>query len=233
MSNFSRRLRLLIDFSSYEWGRQKIVVLGALIATVGVTACDAGKGSDTPPRQVVGIPQSAPVGLVAGSPEAEAVLDALNDPNLTWIMLVDEVGVSEIAATGWTTFRLEQPFESLDHVMAIDGVTSDDVTQLAVWAWANGYLPIETELLGTWDDVDFTETAATVTLRLVNEADERMLDEEIGLDTRAVTSILAARPVISMTELSGLFWIGPDTMAQLKHFALEYYSVTETTAAIE
>jgi hypothetical protein len=233
MSNLSKRLRLLIERLIRERGRRNSAVFACVIVPLCLTGCADNGEFHLVESSANGTAAAKHVELQDGSPEATAVLDALNDPSLTWSTLVEEVGVSELAATSWTEWRAVQPFQVLEEVRTAAGVTPGDISLVAVWAWDNGYLPIETDLLGTWDGVDFTATAAAFTLKLVNEADKRMLDEVVGLDMRAVQSIMDARPVASMTELSSLFWIGPDTMEQLKQFALDFYASDVTDMVSE
>lgn len=231
MSNISRRLRLLIDLLIRERGRRKIAVVVHMCALCCSVSCLDLRASGALKAGGVAVGSTANhVQLVSGTPQADAVLSALNDPTVTVALLIEDVGVTQFAAESWIDWRESQPFTSIDDVVHAAGVTPSDVTLLARWAWGNGYLPIEAELLGTWDGVDFTADTAALTLRLVNEAEARVLDEDVGLDSRAVDSILDARPVASMTELSSLFWIGPDTMALLKESAIAMYATSPPSA---
>jgi len=73
-------------------------------------------------------------------------------------------------------------------------------------------------LAGTWDGVHFTEEQALAVLDLVDTASEGELDHDVPLDSRAVRSILYARPVGSMGRLSGLYFVGEDALLNLREY---------------
>ena len=77
----------------------------------------------------------------------------------------------------------------------------------------------QSALAGTWDGVDFTEEEALAVLEIVDTASEDELDHDVPLDSRAVRSILYARPVGSMSRLSGLYFVGEDALLNLRDYA--------------
>ena len=219
MTCTSRRIRLLNRLS-----RSRSLLCVSLVVSLGLggSGCAEIAGSERQGSAVTqqgsGEPQ---VTLVDGTAAAAAVLTALNDPFLTLERLTNEIGVGAEAASAWIAFRRLQPFTEVGQIIYAPGVQPLDINRLAFWAWEHGYLPHGDAFLGTWDGVEFTVDAAERTLRLVNEADHTVLDHDIGLDSRAVESILAARPVHTIAELSTLFWVGPEAMMLLKNSALE------------
>ena len=221
MSYTPQRLRLGIIWHAAKWSRCTDNCLAVLICLLAIGACEAPTAEFA---TVTGSSEAGPTDffeLRDGTPEASAVLRALNDPAVTVDRLISEVGVSHDAAQSWIAYRDHQSFRELAEVLFADGVTERDVELLAQWAWSSGYLPYGESTLGTWDDVEFTVEAAQRTLYLANKAEKVVLDEIVGLDRRAVESILSARPVSTIAELSTLFWIGPEAMQLLKAFALE------------
>src|SRR5690606_27583784 len=101
----------------------------------------------------------------------------------------------------------------------------------AEFATARGYVPHGDDLLGTYDGVPFSVDEALATVALVNDASEATLDVELGLDRRAVDSILAARPLQSVLALSELYYVGESALSKLKLAAFDGGEPTLTASA--
>ena len=85
---------------------------------------------------------------------------------------------------------------------------------------ANSVL-LEEGMVGTWDGVSFTFAEAEATVALANEASSGYLDDDLGLDARAVNSILDARPLTSVHRLSELYYVGNLALTILRDASLQ------------
>ena len=65
------------------------------------------------------------------------------------------------------------------------------------------------------NDVSFTVAEAEAVVELSNTADPNTLDDKIGLDSRAAHSIVDARPVSTVQEISGLYYVGASALTKL------------------
>jgi hypothetical protein len=163
--------------------------------------------------------------LVDGSPEAVGLVGFLNDPATTYVVLDDEVPLDRRAAGGLIARRDgsdrvsgtsdDKLFGSLAEVDAVRWVGPVSLDRMASYAKYAGYVPEWTDTLGTWDGVTFTVYEAQGTIDFVNEASEAMLDDEVPLDRRAVESILKARPLETVAQLSKLYFVGHSAMELL------------------
>ena len=86
-------------------------------------------------------------------------------------------------------------------------------------------------MLGTFDSVTFSVSEADRALDLVNDASDTTLDDEVGLDPRAVSSILAARPIDTMGQLAALYYVGPTAMRNIREFSAAPAETCEGIAA--
>lgn len=75
------------------------------------------------------------------------------------------------------------------------------------------------DIVGTWDGVDFSADEAQAVLSFVNHATLEQLDADVGLDLRAARSIVEAQPIADMATLSGLFFVGEVTLSLIKQAA--------------
>ena len=153
--------------------------------------------------------------LVDGSPEAVGVVNFLNDAATTFAVLDDDVPLDRRAATNLIERRDAWPFATLAQVDAVKWVGPKSLDRLATFAEDAGHVPGWTDTLGTWDGITFTVYEAEGTINFVNEASEATLDDEVPLDRRAVNSILEARPLASVLELSELYYVGHSAMELL------------------
>jgi len=190
-------------------------VLLALAATLLAAACrsdvDPGSGA-----------------LVDGTPDAVGVLGLLNDPATTFTVLDVDAGLDRRAAENLTAHRDgpdgaagtadDDRFDTIEEVDAVPYVGPAMLDRLLAFARERGFVPAGDDVLGVWDEVAFTVDEAEATLAWVNAATEEELDEVLR-DSRPVNSILEARPLASMLEVSELYFVGPTMMQRLRDAA--------------
>lgn len=168
--------------------------------------------------------------IVEGSPEAVGVLAFLNDASTTFEVLDDEVRLDRRAAESLIEHR-DGPdglhgtaddllYQSIAEVDRRYFVGTAALMALADWAWEHGWVPSDAdEVIGTWDGVTFTTAEAEAVLELANTAEAAFLDDEVGLDRRAVDSILDARPIATVADLADLYYVGGTALRRLKDVA--------------
>ncbi len=165
--------------------------------------------------------------IVEGSPEALGVIAFLNDANTTFALLDDQVGLDRRAAEsiiahrngpdgelGWLQDNL---FESIADVDDCYYVGNNALNKLHHWALDHNWVALDpNDELGVFDGVAFTVAQAEATVELANTAGPNYLDDNLGLDSRAVNSIVAARPIASVQHLSELYYVGKSALTTLK-----------------
>lgn len=164
---------------------------------------------------VAGDSDSVARALFDDTPDAVGVLALVNDPATTEAILDVDVALDVRAARGLVAGR---PFASIDDVDAVAYVGPVALERLVAYAAARGYTPSGSDVLGVYDGVPFTVDEAERALGLVNEVSDGVLRVEVGLDSRAVTSIVDARPVPSVRALSELYWVGGAMLGRIKSF---------------
>jgi hypothetical protein len=160
-----------------------------------------------------------------GSVEATAMLAFLNDPATTMTVLDYQVPLDKRAAgnlighrdggDGASGTSDDDLFGTVAEVDAVRWVGVATIDRLAAYALALGYGLEDDDELGTWDGVTFTVAEAAATIAFVNDASESMLDDEVPLNSRAVASIMDARPLSTVAELSDLYYVGNSAMELL------------------
>jgi hypothetical protein len=156
------------------------------------------------------------VPLVDGTPRAVGVLRLVNDPDTSVAELDDDVPLDRRAALGIVDAR---PFDIADDLDAVPWVGAVALDRLGSYALAEGWVPQGADLLGTWDGVSFTVDQAEHALRLANEESDGVLRFEVGLSTRTVTEIIAARDggaIESVMALAAVPWVGPQSLRALR-----------------
>lgn len=165
-----------------------------------------------------------------GSAEALGVLDLLNDPATTEAVLDLDVALDIRAArsiidyrdgkdgeAGTSDDRLFTDLESVDDRYYVGDAALEAILRYAVF---HGYVALyPDDILGTWDGVTFTLGSAECVVVAVNETDLDVLDDDVGLDSRAVNSIAEARPIHSVLELAGLWYVGTSALTKLQDCA--------------
>jgi len=165
--------------------------------------------------------------LVAdGTPEAVGLLKFLNTGSTTFEILDDEVPLDRRAAQNLIDHRNgpdgvfntsdDDLFDSVLEVDEIAYVGETALERLLHYACLDGWVPEGSDLLGTYDGVTFSAAEADAVLVFVNAAGEAELDYDLGLDRRAVSSIIEARPVRSVEQLSQLYYVGKTALSKLK-----------------
>jgi hypothetical protein len=169
-------------------------------------------------------------GIVSGTPEAIGLLDFLNDPSTTFEVLDLDVGLDRRAAGNLIGHRNggdnvygttdDDLFGSIREVDAVRWVGPRSIEKIVGFADSFGFVPTGTDYLGTWDGVDFTVDESDWTLDFVNSASEVQLDDDLGLNRRAVNSILDAGEIRSVAQLASLYYVGKSALRTLKGAAL-------------
>lgn len=157
--------------------------------------------------------------LTDGTPTAAGILNLLNASSTTFEVLDIDVPLDRRAARNLITYRNKHGlFRTLAEVDGVRWVGPVAISLLGSFADQHGWVPAGGDLLGTWDGVAFTVDEATWTLAFVNTASEQELDFDAALDSRAVTSILAARPLDSILTLSELYYVGQSALLKLREY---------------
>lgn len=202
--------------------------LAAALAVFALGACDApeAEGEALPAEPTAGKADGSFGLLVDGTPEAIGMLALVNDPGTSFEVLDDNVGLDRRAAQSITDFRAGEDglYEggTFDDGIFTEVAQVDDryyvgataLSRLLDYALAEDYVPQGGDLLGTWDDVAFTVDEAEDALTWINASTDEALDAE--LNRRAVNSIVAARPLASVQQLSFLHYVGPTAMLTIR-----------------
>ncbi len=164
--------------------------------------------------------------LTDGTPEGVGVLRLLNDRQTSLQTLDIDARMNRRAATGLIAHRNgddgvagtrdDDRFDTIDEVDAVRYVGPTAMGRLVAYAHVAALVPEGDELLGTYDRVPFSVDQAEATLTLVNTASRQMLDIDLALNRRAVASIMSARPIASVMELSRLYYVGASALNILK-----------------
>jgi hypothetical protein len=152
--------------------------------------------------------------LADGTPATAGVLGFLNDSSTTLAVLDTEVPLNVQAAQGLIDWR-EGPdgvsgtlddrfFASIEQVDAVPYVGPAALATLEAYARGTGRvdMPLD-ERVGTFDGVDFHLAEARRVLQVANVASSATL-QGAGVSAAAVQSLIAARPIVHMVELSRL-----------------------------
>jgi hypothetical protein len=165
---------------------------------------------------------------VAGTPDELALTRFLNDASTTESVLDVQVALDKRAAHNLVAHRNgadgvlgtadDDLFDSSAEVDAIPYVGMATMTKLTAYANAGGWVK-DGELFGTFDGVPFTVAQARATIPYVNSASVQALDGSVGLDARAVKSIVAARPIATLAQLSSLYYVGASALTKIRNAA--------------
>jgi hypothetical protein len=159
---------------------------------------------------------------VAGTPDELALLRFVNDASTTVDVLDVQVMLDSRAAKNIIAHRDGgDRFDSIDEVDAIAYVGPAALDKLVAFARAGGWVH-DDELFGTFDGVSFTVAEARAAITLVNTATDATLRDTVKLDSRAVRSIVDARPVLTMAELADLYYVGNAMMTRIRTIRLGY-----------
>lgn len=179
--------------------RRSLLLLAALSA---LTACEDEATQETA--------DATATVYAEGTRDARAAVDFLNDP-VTDLARLKLAGVTSSTAAKAVLARRDgddgdpgtdddEPFETLADFDAVKGIGTATIKKVAIYARARGF----GNERGFYQTVYFTEDQADRTLALVNTTSAKTLDAETSIDARALKSIEAARPILSMKELTSI-----------------------------
>ena len=164
-----------------------------------------------------------------GTPEGAALLTLLNAETTTYEVLDDDVPLDKRAAGNliahrdggdreWGTSD-DDIYNDLNEVDDVRWVGPAAIERLVDFVLDEGLVPADDDILGTYDGVSFTVAEAEAVVELSNTADPNTLDDNIALDSRAADSIVDARPLSTVQEISGLYYVGASALTKLKDYA--------------
>lgn len=201
----------------------RVSTLAFVIAVMGLAGC-------ADPQSDPGDVEASASALSEGSPEAIGLLAFLNAPATTVTVLDVDAALDARAAKGLIAHRDgvdrkggtadDNRFDTIAEVDGVAYVGTSALEALLAYARKHGFVPAGAETLGTYDSVLFTVAEGTATLALANTATSDHLDKDLRLDSRAVKSILKARPIPSVLALSKLAYVGTAALKTLKQAAL-------------
>jgi hypothetical protein len=96
------------------------------------------------------------------------------------------------------------------------------LNRLVSYAREYGWLPEGSELLGIFEGVAFSVDEAAMALGVVNSGTEYQLRRDVGLDVRAVESLVLARPITSLPHLAQVPNVGPSALMSLRDYVVRY-----------
>ncbi|MCB9598331.1 MAG: hypothetical protein H6719_36795 [Sandaracinaceae bacterium] len=169
--------------------------------------------------------EDAAVSALEGTREGYGILRLLNDGEGTTAAFLDvDVALDRRAAQnlinhrdGWDgVFGTadDDLFDSIAEVDAVSYVGPSALERLREFAVLNDYVPGDNAHLGTYDGVDFTYGEADRVLDFVNVATDAEL-ADASVPSRAITSIVDARPIATVAVLADLYWVGQRTLEHL------------------
>ncbi|MBN2493435.1 MAG: helix-hairpin-helix domain-containing protein [Deltaproteobacteria bacterium] len=160
-------------------------------------------------------------GVTFSGYEVGVVMDIVNHASLE--VLDDEVGIVSTAARNIVDNR---PIDSMDALDAVPYVATQAFQRLKAWIpnWTppsspdGGQPEPEPDEPQVVSGVSFSAAEATAVLEIANSASSAQLDDEAGLDTRAASQIVAARPIADLPALDAVPYVGATALEQLKAF---------------
>ncbi|MCP3140947.1 proprotein convertase P-domain-containing protein [Pyxidicoccus xibeiensis] len=196
------------------------------ISTVLPVLVSCGAPPSTEPSPAVLMSQTQ--ALADGTPATTGVLAFLNDRSTTLAVLDTEVPLDVRAAQGLIAWRAgpdgventadDRRFVSIAQVDAVPYVGPAALADLEWYARGTGRvteLPVDA-LVGSFDGVPFNVAEARRALEAANTRSGSNLATDFGLAPAAVQSILAARPIFHMVELSRLAHVDSAALNLLK-----------------
>jgi hypothetical protein len=164
-----------------------------------------------------------------GTPAAVGVVRLVNDGTTDLAILDVDANLDRRAAEGILELRDgadgvlgthdDQLFDRVSQVDGVPWVGPSALSKLKAYASSHGFVPSGDDELGVYDGVTFTVAEASATVALANDASESQLDDDLGLDSRAVQSIVNARPILSTLQLSELYYVGASALTKLESAA--------------
>ncbi len=167
--------------------------------------------------------------------EEDGVLRFVNDCPTTLAVLDDDARLDVRAATRIVNQRNgvdglcgtddDAPFLSMQDLDDVSWVGDVALSRMLSHATLLGYVSTDGEgVAGEYDGVEFSLAEAEGVLRVVNGASLEILDDDIGLDSRAANAIMLARPFAAdttganMQQLSAASYVGKSALHKLKSY---------------
>jgi hypothetical protein len=161
--------------------------------------------------------------ITGGSAEEHGVLAFLNGPDATFDLLDYDIGLDRRAATSIAGFtrgadgvygtaddgRLAT-IEALDELYWVGGRA---IERILSYVESIGGVP-QVRVEGVY----FTDAEAAAALALANGATEVVLDDDVKLDARAATGIVAGRPFTDVADIGRVAYVGPSALRRLRDF---------------
>ncbi len=198
--------------------------LAGLISVSFLFAC-----GEAPQKDVIVLVDHEEAGVLSsslteGSAEAVGLLNFLNDESTGFDTLDIEARLDKRSAAGLIHHRNgpdgvvgtwdDNRFDSVEEVDAVKWVGAGAINRMIGFAFENGWIPADDDLLGVYDGVTFTVDQADAVLNLVNHIS---LDElDAYLNRRAANNIILARPLVSLEALAAVRYVGGHALGTLK-----------------
>lgn len=158
----------------------------------------------------------------------DGLLMFLNTPTTTELVLDYDVRLDHRAARaiiehrdgpdGQSETDDDNYFDTLGEVQSLSWVGDGALNRILEFAREDGWISEEDHLAGIFEGVSFSIEQEERTLELANTLNEHDLDRVVGLDHRAAKSIIDARPLKTLTELSNLDYVGPAALRTIRNF---------------
>jgi len=158
----------------------------------------------------------------------DGLLMFLNTPTTTELVLDYDVRLDHRAARAIIEHRDgpdSQPetdddnyFDTLGEVQSLSWVGDGTLNRILDYARETGWISEEDQLAGIFEGVSFSIEQEERSIELANTLNADDLDRVVGLDHRAVKSIVDARPLKTLTELSNLDYVGPAALRTIRDF---------------
>lgn len=162
------------------------------------------------------------------SNEAIGVVTFLNHKDTDFQKLDDDVKLDKRAAQNLINRRNgvdgefgtadDEPFIDLEDVDSVKYVGKKALELLADYARENGWLPCGEQLFVV-EDVAFSSIQEHGTLRVVNRLSQETLDNDVELDGRAASAIVAARPIENLRQLGQVSYVGKTALIRIRDYA--------------
>lgn len=182
--------------------------------------------------------------------EADGVLRFVNDCPTTLPVLDDDAALDARAATRIVSLRDgadaacgtpdDQLFLSMAQLDAVPWVGDSALSKLVAHASVLGYVTDDGEgVAGEYEGVAFSMAEARGVLAIANGASLEILDIDFGLDSRAATAIMEARPFAAasiganMQDLAAASYVGTSALQRLKDFVAPWESCTSEGATVK
>lgn len=214
--------------------RKAILFTTVGLLTLGAAAC----GPEASPDKNLG---GTFTEIAQGSPQETAVLALVNDPQVDFELLDDDVGLDKRAATNIIVHRngLDQqvgtsddnPFDTVGELDKVKFVGASALGKLLAYAEANGYLPGDSGEAPTAAERDYAMLA------LANDAtvDIATLDDDVGLDKRAANNIATwrngvdavagtadDRSFMNVEQLDAIKYVGNTALGRMRDYAVSH-----------